>query len=171
MISPIKIKLLSLLLCFLPAYVQALNTDHQQPIHIEAEEVEIDKQKGISRYRGNVLLKQGSLVIRGNTVLLHHKNGQLEKVIITGKPASFQQTPDIGGISIVSQAQRMEYIAKQSRLLLFQNAEVSQGNNVFSGEEIAYDIVKGTVVANRGESEGNRINAILDESKLINKTP
>lgn len=165
MISPKKNKLLILTLSCLPAYSQALSTDREQPVYVEAEEVEIDNHKGISRYHGNVRFKQGSLIIRGTTVLLYHKQGQLDKVIISGKPASFQQMPDKGGISIVSRAERMEYIARQSRLLLFQNARVSQGKNVFSGEKIEYDMVQGTVVANRGKTGSKRINAILDENK------
>lgn len=156
----------------MPACASALSTDHQQPVQIEAEEVVFDKQKGISRYNGNVQFKQGSLIIKGGTILLYHRDGLLDKVIINGQPASFQQTPDKGNDAIVSRAHRMEYLASQSRLLLYKDARVTHGKNVFSGEMIEYDIVKGTVVANKGDSNGRRINAILEESDITpQKTP
>ncbi len=160
-----KNSFLLLALIWLPNTVQALSNDRDQPIFIEAEQVEVNKLKGFSRYQGQVKFVQGSLIIRGETVLLYHKNGAVDKIIIHGKPASFQQQPDKGGISIVSSANKIEYIAKQSRLFLFESAKVSQGNNSFSGEKIEYDMVKGTVVANKGSSSKNRIHAIIEQEK------
>lgn len=162
---PKKNNLLPLLLLCLPATVQALGSDREQPILIEADQVEIDKLKGYSRYQGNVKFVQGSLIIRGGTVLLYHKDGIVDKVIINGQPASFQQMPDEGGDIIVSRANKMEYLAEQSRLFLFHSAKVTQGKNSFAGEKIEYDIVNGTVVGNKGVTNGSRINAILEPSE------
>ncbi len=164
-------KVICLCILCLPASVRALSSDREQPIFIEAEEVELDKQKGISRYHGNVRFRQGSLVIHGGTILLYHKDGQVEKVIINGQPASFQQQPDKGETTIVSQARKMEYIASRSRLFLYDNAQVSQGKNSFSGEKIEYDIIKGTVVANKNSSGKNRINAILEPDDTAEQSP
>lgn len=166
-----KNNLLLLALVCLPNTVQALASDREQPIFIQAEQVEIDNTKGFSRYQGNVKFVQGSLIIRGGTVLLYHKDGAVDKVIIRGRPASFQQLPDKGDVTIVSRANKMEYIAKQSRLFLFDSAKVSQGNNSFSGEKIEYDIVKGTVVANKGSSGNERIHAIIEQDEETNKSP
>ncbi len=131
--------------------------------------MEIDKLKGFSRYEGNVKLVQGSLVIRGEIILLYHKDGLVDKVVIDGEPASFQQMPDKGDATILSQAHKMEYFAKQSRLFLFDAAKVTQGNNSLTGEKIEYDIVNSTVIANKGVDGGGRVNAVLEEKP--NKTP
>ena len=154
---------LVLLLACLPGSSLALSTDRQQPIFIEAEQVEIDKTNGFSRYEGNVKFRQGSLIIRGGIVMLYHKNGEIEKAVIEGKPASFQQTPDKGDASIVSHANKMEYNAGTSRLFLFDSAKVSQGNNSFTGEKIEYDIIHGTVVANKDMEGQGRINAVIEQ--------
>lgn len=164
-------KWLPLLLLLSPSLSMALETDRKQPIFIEAEVVKLDKENGISRYTGNVQFKQGSLLIRGTSVVLYHKQGQVEKAVINGMPASFQQMPDKGGISIVSQAHKMEYISDQSRLFLFQKARVAQGNNIFTGETIEYDFANGRVVANKDNGEGNRINAILETEEPVKKVP
>lgn len=166
-----KNSLILLALLCLPGAARALSTDREQPIYIEAEHVKIDKLKGFSRYEGNVKFVQGSLVIRGGSVLLYHKDGSVNKAIIRGQPASFQQEPDEGGLVIVSQARKIEYFAKDARLYLFDSAKVTQGKNSFSGEKIEYDIVKGTVIANKGARKGSRINAIIEPSEETNITP
>lgn len=159
---PSKTSLVLWGLLSLPGGAAALNSDRQQPIQIEAEQVEVDKPKGFSRYQGKVKFVQGSLVIQGDTVLLYHKKGVLDKVVIQGEPASFQQQPDEGEASIFSSANKIEYLAKQSRLFLYESAKVSQGNNSFAGETIEYDIVKGTVIANKDNEGQHRINAIIE---------
>ncbi len=165
-----KTSILILMLTCLPGITLALSSDREQPIFIEAEEVEIDKLKGFSRYLGNVKFVQGSLIIKGSSVLLYHNKGEINKVIIQGQPARFQQQPDEGEGSIISKANKMEYIAKQSRLFLFDSAKVSQGNNSFSGEKIEYDMVKGTVVANKDSSGKERVHAVIEQEEEI-KTP
>ena len=139
----------------------ALQSDREQPIYITADHVEIDKGKGFSKYTGRVHIRQGSVNIRGELVLFHHQNGEVEKVIINGEPASFQQQPDKGSDVIVSNARRMEYFAKTSRLFLIDDAQVTQGANRFSGERIEYDIYRGTVVAKKDETGKSRVRAII----------
>jgi lipopolysaccharide export system protein LptA len=42
----------------------ALSSDREQPINLEADAADIDDLKGISIYTGNVVLTQGSMVIK-----------------------------------------------------------------------------------------------------------
>ena len=46
-----------------PWAVMAMTGDREQPIHIEADSVDIDDKKGVSIYRGNVRMTQGSIVL------------------------------------------------------------------------------------------------------------
>jgi len=48
--------------------VWALSTDKRQDIEIEADAAELDDLKGIVVYRGNVIVKQGSLRMTGDTM-------------------------------------------------------------------------------------------------------
>ncbi|MDH5407541.1 MAG: lipopolysaccharide transport periplasmic protein LptA [Gammaproteobacteria bacterium] len=139
----------------------ALESDRSQPIFIKANHVEIDKQKGFSTYSGNVSFSQGSIKIQGDQVTMYYKNGELDKAVVKGRPALFQQQPDKGNDTVVSQAKTLEYYARSSRLFLLDKAEVSQGANSFAGARIEYDIHRSTVVANNNNSTKGRINAIL----------
>lgn len=138
-----------------------LESDRAQPIYIKANRVEIDKQQGYSTYSGNVAITQGSVKIHGDRVTLYYKKGELEKAIINGQPASFQQQQEKNGTTVVSQAKRMEYYAQQARLFLLDQAKVSQGANSFAGARIEYDVQNSTVIANNNNSSKGRINAIL----------
>lgn len=151
---------LLIFLLFTSSPVVALESDREQPIYIKANRVEIDKKLGVSIYSGKVAISQGSLKIRGDRVTLHYKKGALNKAVIKGKPAVFQQR-EKDGQTVVSQAYRMEYYAHKARLFLLEQAKVSQGANSFAGAKIEYDIHKSTVIANNNNSSRGRINAIL----------
>lgn len=139
--------------------------DTQQPIHIEADQAEINEREGIMTYTGHVLLKQGGIELRAETVVVYTKDGELQRITAQGKPVHYLQkklqqpsllespptstTKEIKGVS-----QRMEYRAKDKRLLLLGNAEFWQGGNRFSGNRIQYDPETERVIASAGDSSG-----------------
>ncbi|WP_351125661.1 LptA/OstA family protein, partial [Shewanella sp. T24-MNA-CIBAN-0130] len=45
----------------------ALPNDSQQPIHISADDAQLDDKKGVATYTGGVIITQGSMKITGNT--------------------------------------------------------------------------------------------------------
>ena len=118
----------------------------QQVIDISAKTLLLDQDKGISEYKGNVLFKQNTLVIKADTISLYYKDKKLEKALITGSPADVQQHPD-NEAEVHSQAEKMEYFVEENRLVLTGNAFVTQGSRHFSGQQIVYDTRQGTLTA------------------------
>lgn len=163
-----------LLLSSLLPQAWALRSDRKQPIDIKADRVVVDQRAHTSHYIGNVHLVQGSLKIVADDVMVYMLNGKLNKIIITGNPARFQQKPGNGKDLVTSQAQNMEYLANQERLLLRHNAQVNQGPNHFRGEFIEYDTLTSTVKANKGADSKSRVHAIIqpggDKDKDKNTT-
>ena len=139
----------------------ALRSDRNQPIDIKADRVEIDQREQISHYIGNVRLEQGSLKIDADDVVVYMDKGKLNKIVITGNPARFEQQPENQQDIVKSQAEHMEYYAGDERLLLKHNAEVNQGANHFRGDFIEYDTLTSTVKANKGENTQSRVHAII----------
>ncbi len=141
--------LTSLLTCSLAF---ANNDDTQQPIHIEADQAEISERQGIMTYTGHVLLRQGGIELRADTVVVYSKDGELQRITAEGQPVHYSQKPGaekaIKGVS-----QRMEYRAKDKRLLLLGDAEFWQGGNRFSGNRIQYDPETERVIANAGDTD------------------
>lgn len=143
--------LLSLTLLLIPVSLLALSSDRNQPINLEADDADIDDLKGISIYTGNVILTQGSMVIKSNKLTLFtDKNNELEKAIAVGtdnKLATFKQRPEGKDKDFRARSITMIYFLSKDKIHLIKKAYVWQAGDTFSGDKIIYDTKKETVVA------------------------
>lgn len=163
-------------LCFLSALmlfsapVLALSTDREQPMLIEADVAEIDDAKGISIYRGKVKVTQGTLVLTGDEMTVINKDGEVDKVIMTGAPATYRQRPDNKDQDVFAKSLRMEYYMQPERVILLGKAEVEQAGDTMHSERIEYDIVKDLV--NAGTREPNdRVQIVIQPKPRKSPTP
>ncbi len=145
--------------CAAPVF--ALSSDKQQPINVEADSVEIDHKKGVSVYKGNVTLTQGSMHLDADIVTLYNRNNDIEKAYAEGKPAHFRQRPDGKQEDIRAQSQRMEYYTTTGKLILLDGAHVWQEKNEFSGNRIEYDTERSVVNASKAKSGSERVRVII----------
>jgi len=145
--NKLRNQLILLVLTALPMPGWALSSDRQQPMLIEADRVELDDAKGISIYRGRVKVAQGSLMLTGETMTVHNKGNNIEKVIIEGTPATYQQRPDNKDQDVHAKALRMEYYTNPEHIILLKKAEVEQQGDVLRSERIEYDMTKDQVSA------------------------
>jgi len=136
-----------MVLTALPTVGWALSSDRQQPMMIEANRVELDDAKGVSIYRGRVKVEQGSLILTGETMTVHNKGNNIEKVIMEGTPATYQQRPDNKDQDVHAKALRMEYYTNPEHIILLKQAEVEQQGDVLRSERIEYDMAKDQVSA------------------------
>ncbi|MDX2505717.1 MAG: lipopolysaccharide transport periplasmic protein LptA [Gammaproteobacteria bacterium] len=128
----------------------ALSSDRDQPIELEADSADIDDLKGISIYTGNVILIQGSMVIKADKLTLYNdKNKELEKAVAVGhkKLATFKQRPEGKNQDLHARAITMIYFLNKDKIHLLKNAHVDQDGDTFSGDKIIYDTKNETVVA------------------------
>jgi len=143
----------ALLLVCLPVLAHGLASDRDQPITIEADTATLKEKEGVSVYRGNVYLNQGTLKLHGDTLTVYTKDDHIEKAILTGAPATFTQRPDGQEVDQHAEAQRMEYQAAGGFLVLTGAARVWQTDGKeFRSEKITYNITANTV--NAGDSSG-----------------
>ncbi|MFZ6043748.1 lipopolysaccharide transport periplasmic protein LptA, partial [Vibrio natriegens] len=91
-------KLTTLLCLCLSSPSWALSNDTEQPIYINSEKQELDIQKNIVTFTGSVVLRQGSIDIRADRIVVTRPNGQEGKETIDayGNPATFHQLMDNG---------------------------------------------------------------------------
>lgn len=150
----------ALLFC-LPAASLALESDREQPVHISADQVELDEQKGVSHYRGNVHLDQGTLSIRADRMTVYQTRRQIDRILIHGAPAYFTQLPEAEQQPVEAEASQMTYLSNQARLELEGEARVEQDGNTFSGNRIVYDTQRSTVRASRGSDDQDRVHVII----------
>jgi lipopolysaccharide export system protein LptA len=153
------IAFMSSLILILSAFagtVQALSTDRNQPMDVEADRADIDDKRGISVYRGNVKITQGTLRLTADELTLHTRDGDIVKAIAVGKPATYRQRPDGKDQDIEAEALNMEYQAAEQKLILTNQAHVQQAGDSFRSDRIDYDIAADVVKAGAG-SPGDRV--------------
>lgn len=131
--------LFCLILCI--PMTHALESDKSQPITIQADFAEISEAVGTAIYQGNVQLSQGSLQIYSDRIVVFSNDKKkVEKVVATGSPASFEQQLESNKPKVVAKANDIEYQPLSSKLILSHQAELTQGDNLFKGERIEYNI-------------------------------
>ena len=143
----------------------ALESDRDQPVHIEADNVELDDKTGISVYRGDVIISQGTLRITGDRVTVHtNANGDLERAVSEGKPATYKQRPDNKPEDVKARALTMEYFADKDTVILTDEAHLWQGANTFTSKKIIYDVANDHVDAGK-ETGGDRVRITIQPER------
>lgn len=157
--SPIRLirSTLTLLLLILSSFASAIDVDRSQAIEIESDSAVIDDSQGLSTYRGNVIISQGSTELRADSITVFANDRRLSQIVATGSPASFKQQDPGTEQGTTGQAEQITYNAADALLIFDGNATLSQSTNAFSGEKIEYDIMRKAIRANGDENSGKRV--------------
>lgn len=143
----------------------ALKTDHEQPIHIEADSVNVDEKNNTSHYHGNVHFRQGSMKVRADNIIITTLNQKVHLIKATGDPAHFEQLPDGEEEKINATAEKIDYDAVEGQLLLQIDARLTQGTNEFTSETIRYATQESQVIATSSNSK-QRVRAVINPDKV-----
>ena len=142
---------------------QALKADRKQPIKVEADKANIEKQSGISTYSGHVVIRQGSLIITADKLKLYTKNGKLERMVANGKPATFNQR-GAQGKNVRANANKITFHMKRNVAIFEGKANLMQGDNTFNSNRIIYNANTNSVDAGKSSGGGRVIITISPDS-------
>lgn len=117
----------------------AERTDRDKPVNLEADSVTLDDIRKISVYQGNVILKQGTLMVRADRVQVTQNDAGLDKVDATGRPVKFRQKLDGREEYIDGFADRVEYRSTTGQLELIGQASLRRGSDELRGARISYN--------------------------------
>jgi len=154
-------------LLLLPGLLWAAEPPVQQAITVEADRLEMDNAKGVSHYRGSVVMSQGNLQLRADSVTLHSKGNALQKAIADGSPVYLEKTDPQTGETIKANAGHMEYKLQEGLLEMNGDAHLWRGKDEFAGEHIVYELNKRIVRATgqKPGEDGGRVKVILQPAK------
>ena len=142
-----------LLLMLLPLHCWAMDSDRDQPINIEADQLEIREQENVSIYQGNVLLVQGSLRINSDRMVIHfNEDSELTLMEMTGNPAKFQQL-DNAQQQIRGEAEQIDYSDVDSLLILRRKASLDQAGKVITSDLIRVNTATSGLEAGGAQSD------------------
>lgn len=144
----------------------ALQGDAQQPINIRARQVEANEKTGVSTYRGNVVLAQGSLRVEADRLEVTLRDGSTDVVRAWGDPVRMQTRTDEGE-TLSAKAQRLTYRAGSRRIELREGVELTRGADVFTGATVVYALDDHTFRA-EGNGDG-RVSVVIQPAKQQEK--
>jgi len=116
--------------------VESTFAQPNDPINIEADKATLNEKEGKSVYTGNVVLTQGDIRVSAEVITVLSQAGKLSRITATGNPVIYRQ--DSLKNDITAEARHLNYFANESRIVLQENAKLSQGRNSFSGNQIEY---------------------------------
>lgn len=154
------------------AQAAALPDDRSQPIKVQAKKLEANRGENLSVYSGNVVITQGSLQIRADRVEVHgNEDGEINRVIATGKPAHFQQQVQQSQTPVKARARRIEFTVASDELHLTGSAHVDRDGNTLTAEKIDYDLTSEQMQA-QGQAGDGRVEMIWKpERKATGEQP
>lgn len=129
----------------------ALPGDREQPVQVSANSARFNEKTGIATYTGAVLVKQGTLEIRADEIVITtDRNGHIVSTVARGAPARYQQQTDPKKAPVTAEASRIDYDARNEVMTLTGQARLKQEGSSFQGSTITYDAQRQQVDA-RGE--------------------
>jgi len=134
----------------------ALESDRNQSVLVEADEVEMDFSSGTRLYRGNVSVRQGTIRILADQIELFYKGEQLDHGIATGNPAVFRQRPDGKDHDIIGTGRRIELDEIQNIVTFIGDARLRQDRDAIEGERIVYDMARDRMIVRGGDASPTR---------------
>jgi lipopolysaccharide export system protein LptA len=166
-------KFLLITLSLIPALVFALPSDREQPINIEADHAQLDDQRGVTQYKGNAILTQGTLKITGDIITFYYDDQQqITKAIAEGNLATYQQIHKEGEDPVKSRALQMEYHAKIQKIYLLGQGYVLKEGNTITGNKLEYDIAKNVVnVSSSNVTVGDKVEKASERVHFIIQPP
>lgn len=161
---------------FVIPLAHAERADRDKPVNLEAGRVTVDDLKKVHVFEGNVVLTQGTLVIRTDRLVVIQDAEGFKKGEATGGAnglARFRQKREGKDEFVEGEAERIEYDSRGEKAEFFNRAFVKSGLDEVRGHFISYDgrtenyVVTSVPGASPGSKEG-RVTAVIQPKSVKN---
>lgn len=137
----------------------------QEPISIEADQMESIRKNDAVVFTGNVEARQGEMAIHADEMTVYYrKASDSGKSGVTDKE-SIRKLIARGHVKIIRQdwmatGDGVEYLADERKVFLTGNTKVQQEGNVVSGERVVLFLDEGRSVI-EGDVDGSRVKGVF----------
>lgn len=149
---------LPFLLLWVPACF-AEHADRNEPIHLEADQVVMDDAQQINTFTGNVRLSQGTLLIRGDKIVVAQDKDGFKHAMAYGNTAEFRQKREGLNEYVEGYGKSIEYDTRTETVNFHEKARLKRAQDEVSGDHITYS----------AKTEIFQVNG--NDENLMNKTP
>ena len=144
--------------------LMALESDRKQPLEVNADATEGTLGDGKAILYGNVVIRQGSLLVKADIAEVEKVDGRVRSVVLTGKPVHLEQEIEEEGL-VQAEALKIEYEVATGIITLTGTASVIHPQYHVSGELLKYDMNLQHFQGSGGDGNG-RIRIELDPEVL-----
>ncbi len=159
----------AIFLLAMPGPLLALKTDRQQPLEVNADSTEGSLGDGIATLKGNVEIRQGSMLIRADIAEVEKVDGRVRKFELNGNPVHLQQEIEEEGV-VTAEAKNVVYIVATGIVTLTGEADVIHPQYHISGEILEYDMNTQHFQGSGGDGNG-RIRIRLEPEVVPGNDP
>jgi len=168
-VAPAGLRLLAVALLFGFTSAHALKSDRQQPLEVKADTTEGTLGDGTATLRGNVEIRQGSLLIRADVATVERVEGRVRRFELNGRPVHLNQEIEAEGL-VSAEALKVEYEVATGIVTLTGSADVDHPQYHISGEVLRYDMNIQHFQGSGGDAEG-RIRIRMEPEVLESGVP
>jgi len=141
---------------FLASPALAEKADRDKPTVIDSQQLHHDEQRQITTFTGNVVLTKGTIVMRGDVMLLWKDEAGNNYGTVTGNPARFRQKRDGVNEFMDGEAQRLIYNEKDDVVTLIDDATFRRLEGDLFRDQVAGDEVIYNSITERYRAESNQ---------------
>ena len=156
---PAKLASIALLAALLaPGLAWSKASDRNQPMTIDSNNNDCNfSDNGKCQFSGNVIITQGSMEIHADTADVIRKNGETERVILTGKQATLKQQMD-DNTWMNARADNMDYNINSEIIILTGNYKVESERGTNAGQRMVYNTRSGAM---QSGGDGTRVRTVI----------
>lgn len=147
----------------------ALKTDRQQPLEVNADTTDGTLGDGMATLKGNVEIRQGSLLIQADIAEVEKVEGRVRRFELNGAPVHLQQEIEEEGL-VTAEALKIDYVVATGIVTLTGSADVNHPQYHISGEVLEYDMNSQHFKGSGGDGNG-RIRIRLDPEVVPGSVP
>lgn len=137
-------------------------SDGNQAIAVNADYAKRNEVTGLTEYRGNVVIRQGTTLINADRVIIYYEDDKVSRISCSGAPARYQQMSALDDNLIIARAESIDYLVTEDAINLKSNAALTRNGTSIKGDSINYDLEKGTWTAKGNEKgEQKRIQLVI----------
>lgn len=147
-----KISFLFIMLS-IPSMALTATENSRHNISIDADYAERNDKTGLTEYRGNVVIRQGTILIEADKIIIYSADDKVIRVSCFGTPAGYQQQSEDDQEILIARAENIDYLITDDILNLKTNASLIRNGTSIKGDTITYDLAQGTWKA-KGDDQG-----------------
>ena len=157
--------------------VLAERADGDKPVHLESDRATVkntgrsNNENRVSVFTGNVVLTQGTMIIRSDKMEIEEDEDGFQSFIAYGNLVSYRQKSEGKDEYVEGWGKRMEFDSKADKVEFFNQARLRRGADEVHGEYISYESTKEFFQVNNGTNTKakNRVRAVIQQKKKKQK--